>query len=322
MAPRKSKAKKATETMRQKQMRLRREAQARKAASKPKPALPPGKKGGALAKTTQTKPENPRRTRAFAKQTQAAKGTKGGTRVGQPAGSANRMYGANVVGKAVRRAQRAAAASKTGKIAGRAAVPLGIAAEVKEMSDRAKRDAERNKKLGRRPFEELRADSRKGNPKRRGQGGQSSSSRPRPQATPANRSTSRGGQGNRGRNSKPATPQPATTASKPKPTRQNVTPSKPKPKTKPKGQSKDMGENYRRWAAANPELAKKVKKGQAGYKELSPSKPAASKPKPKPKQDTASSRVSGARQSTPTKSKVKPQKFESLSEKRKRKYSR
>ena len=160
MAPRKSKAKKATETMRQKQMRLRREAQARQAASKPKPALPPGKKGGALAKTTQAKPENPRRTRAFAKQTEAAKGTKGGTRVGQPAGSANRMYGANVVGKAVSRAQRAAAVSKASKIAGRAAVPLGMAAEVKEMSDRSKRDAERNKKLNRRPFEELRADSR------------------------------------------------------------------------------------------------------------------------------------------------------------------
>lgn len=202
---------------------------AKPAAPKAQKALPPGKKGGALAKTTQAKPENPRRTRAFAKQTQAAKGTKGGTRVGQPAGAANRMYGANVVGKAVGRAQRAAAVSKAGKVAGRAAVPLGMAAEVKEMSDRAKRDAERNKKLGRRPFEELRADSRKGNTGRRGQGGQGSSSRPRPQAKPANKSTSRGGQGNRGRNSKPATPQPATTASKPKPKPTTTTASKPKP---------------------------------------------------------------------------------------------
>jgi len=310
MAPRKSKAKKAAETMRQKQMRLRREAQARQAASKPKPALPPGKKGGALAKTTQAKPENPRRTRAFAKQTEAAKGTKGGTRVGQPAGSANRMYGANVVGKAVSRAQRAAAVSKAGKIAGRAAVPLGMAAEVKEMSDRSKRDAERNKKLNRRPFEELRADSRtrrSSNSTRRGQ----NSKRPVANLPSDYKKTEAAA---------------FKAAEKPK-ARQNVTPSKPaasKPKPKPQsklqGQSKDMGENYRRWAAANPELAKKVKKGQAGYKELNPSKPA--KPKPKPKQDTAASRVSETRQATPSKSKVKPQQFESLSEKRKRKYGR
>jgi len=55
MAPRKkSKAKKLTETMRQRQMRLRREAAAQKAAKNQK-ALPPGKKGGALAKTKTTK---------------------------------------------------------------------------------------------------------------------------------------------------------------------------------------------------------------------------------------------------------------------------
>lgn len=156
---------------------------AKPAAPKAQKALPPGKKGGALAKTTQAKPENPRRTRAFAKQTQAAKGTKGGTRVGQPAGSANRMYGANVVGKAVKRAQRAAAVSKAGKIAGRAAVPLGMAAEVKEMSDRAKRDAERNKKLGRRPFEELRADSNKSSTTRKGQGSRKPAAKPKAKAT-------------------------------------------------------------------------------------------------------------------------------------------
>lgn len=51
------------------------------------PAAKP-EKGGALAKTTQAKPDNPRRTRAFAKQTAAAQGTQGsGTRVGQPANS-------------------------------------------------------------------------------------------------------------------------------------------------------------------------------------------------------------------------------------------
>jgi hypothetical protein len=328
MAPRKSKAKKSTETMRQRQQRLLREQRAAKARQNQK-ALPPGKKGGELAKAGESKPENPRRTRAYAKQAEAAKGTRGGTRVGQPPGSANRMYGANVVGKAVGRAQRAAAVSKAGKIAGRAAVPLGMAAEVKEMSDRAKRDAERNKKLGRRPFEELRADSRtrsSGTSTRKGQGSRKVKPAAKPKATDKETAslTKPGGLFYRG-DGKPK-------AEKPKPARQNSSGSRPssggsrpasKPAAKPKGQSKDMGENYRRWAAANPELAKKVKKGQAGYKELNPSKPAAaSKPKPKPKQDTAASRVSETRKATPSKSKAKPQQFESLSEKRKRKYGR
>jgi len=217
MAPRKSKAKKSTETMRQRQLRLLREQRAAKARQNQK-ALPPGKKGGELAKAGESKPENPRRTRAYAKQAEAAKGTRGGTRVGQPPGSANRMYGANVVGKAVGRAQRAAAVSKAGKIAGRAAVPLGMAAEVAEMSDRAKRDAERNKKLGRRPFEELRADSR------------------------TRRSS---GSTRRGQNSKrPVANLPSDykkteaaafkAAEKPKPARQNVAPSKPRVKAQTK----------------------------------------------------------------------------------------
>ena len=217
MAPRKSKAKKSTETMRQRQLRLLREQRAAKARQNQK-ALPPGKKGGELAKAGESKPENPRRTRAYAKQAEAAKGTRGGTRVGQPPGSANRMYGANVVGKAVGRAQRAAAVSKASKIAGRAAVPLGMAAEVAEMSDRAKRDAERNKKLGRRPFEELRADSR------------------------TRRSS---GSTRRGQNSKrPVANLPSDykkteaaafkAAEKPKPARQNVAPSKPRVKAQTK----------------------------------------------------------------------------------------
>jgi hypothetical protein len=42
--------------------------------------------------------------------------------------------------------------------------------------------------------------------------------------------------------------------------------STPKPPAKAQpGQSKDMNENYRAWAAANPTLAARVKKGQAGY---------------------------------------------------------
>jgi hypothetical protein len=35
------------------------------------------------------------------------------------------------------------------------------------------------------------------------------------------------------------------------------------------GQSKDMNENYRAWAAANPTLAARVKKGQSGYNAFS-----------------------------------------------------
>ena len=217
MAPRKSKAKKSTETMRQRQLRLLREQRAAKARQNQK-ALPPGKKGGELAKAGESKPENPRRTRAYAKQAEAAKGTRGGTRVGQPPGSANRMYGANVVGKAVSRAQRAAAVSKAGKIAGRAAVPLGMAAEVKEMSDRAKRDAERNKKLGRRPFEELRADSRTRRSSGSTRRGQNSK---RPVA-------------NLPSNYKKTEAAAFKAAEKPKPARQNVAPSKPRVKAQTK----------------------------------------------------------------------------------------
>jgi len=187
-------------------------------APKTQKALPPGKKGGALTKTTQASPENPRRTRAFAKQTEAAKGTKGGTRVGQPAGSANRRYGANVVNRAVSRAQRAAAVSKASKIAGRAAVPLGMAAEVKEMSDRFKRDAERNKKLNRRPFEELRADSRT----RRSSG-----------STRRNQNSKRP-VANLPSDYKKTEAAAFKAAEKPKPARQNVTPSKPRVKAQTK----------------------------------------------------------------------------------------
>jgi hypothetical protein len=45
--------------------------------------------------------------------------------------------------------------------------------------------------------------------------------------------------------------------------------SSPKPAASQPGQSKDMNENYRIWAAANSKLADKVKKGQAGYNAIS-----------------------------------------------------
>ena len=42
-----------------------------------------------------------------------------------------------------------------------------------------------------------------------------------------------------------------------------------------KAQSKDMDANYKAWAKANPGLAKKVKKGQSGYKAIKSSSPKA-----------------------------------------------
>jgi len=141
MARKKSKAKKPTETMRQKQMRLRREALARKAANRK--ALPPGKKGGALAKTTKA----------------------------LPAGKTPKALPLGKAGGALARTGRGAGV-------GRVLVPVGMVAEVKAMVDRSKRDAERNKKLNRRPFEELRADRYKSNTKRSGQGGRKPKPKP------------------------------------------------------------------------------------------------------------------------------------------------
>jgi hypothetical protein len=107
-------------------------------------------------------------------------------------------------------------------------------------------------------------------------------------------------------------PQPKadTTTSKPKPKPAASTPSKPKPKFQ--GQSKNMDENYRRWAAANPTLAKKVKKGQAGYEAIKGSKLKA--PASKKGSTSPSSAVKPA-----SKKAAKPQSFISLSEKMKKK---
>ena len=101
-----------------------------------------------------------------------------------------------------------------------------------------------------------------------------------------------------------------STTSKPKPKPAASTSSKPKPK--PQGQSKDMGENYRRWAAANPKLAAKLKKGQAGYAELK-----GSKTKPTASKKGSTSPSSAVK--PPAKSKPKPQNFLSLSERMKKK---
>lgn len=75
MAPRKkSKGKKPPETMRQRQMRLRKMQEQLKGSKK---QLPPGKKGGALVKSGPSKPMSPRLKAALDKKARAAKGTKG-----------------------------------------------------------------------------------------------------------------------------------------------------------------------------------------------------------------------------------------------------
>ena len=88
--------------------------------------------------STKKPPENPRRTQARAKQAEAAKGTKGPDRVGQPAGTANRKYGANRVNAAVSRAQRSAAARSTTKLAGRVTLPLAIVNQIADIARVAK----------------------------------------------------------------------------------------------------------------------------------------------------------------------------------------
>ena len=67
-------ARKPRETMRQRQMRLRRMQQAMKGSTK---KLPPGKKGGSIVKSGSATPENPRRTKARFKSAASAKGKKG-----------------------------------------------------------------------------------------------------------------------------------------------------------------------------------------------------------------------------------------------------
>jgi len=202
-------------------------------------------------------------------------------------------------------------AGTLGRITGAAGVVGGAAAEIQEMRDRAKRDAERNEKLNRRPFEGLRADSRtrpSGSSTRTGQGSRKPTA-PKPTDKQIAALTQKGGIFYQGPGKpKPTDKKPAVSGgggSKP-------TASKPKPK--PQGQSKDMGENYRRWAAANPKLAAKLKKGQAGYAELKGNKkPTTPAPASKKGSTSPSSAVK-----PPAKSKPKPQNFLSLSERMKK----
>ncbi len=109
-----------------------------------RPALPPGRQGGAIVRQ-ETKPENPRRTSARSRQTTSARGTTGPNRVGQPAGSANRQFGANVVNRSVNRAITQTRLANVGRVAGRVALPVAIAAQIKDIQ-------EGFKKLANHPF--------------------------------------------------------------------------------------------------------------------------------------------------------------------------
>jgi hypothetical protein len=163
MAPRKkSKAKKPAETMRQKQMRLRAEQQAA------------NKKSGALTKTKTSKPTSTRVEKVKVKDVTPSKSQlkiKGGS--AQKALPPGKKGGA--LGRAVRGVKGVGPNAAVGRLVGKIATPLAAAGEVKEMSDRAKRDRERNIKTGNTPFRgsgnyRRAAEAREGTTKRDRQG--------------------------------------------------------------------------------------------------------------------------------------------------------
>ena len=213
---------------------------------------------------------------ARGKQVRAAQGTKGTkVRTGQPAGSENRMYGANRVNQAVRRAQRSTAVGKlkSGLKSGLKQGALSLGADfatkginkalgtkrneaypiVSTMANLVTAPLQNYSKLSKKKKSATTSKTRTGGGQgNRGarRGGTVSGNRPTPKATPKV-------------TTKPATPK---KSSAPKASRPASRPSAPARKP----QSKDMAANYRAWAKANPALAKKVKKGQAGYKALNP----------------------------------------------------
>tara|TARA_Y100000015_G_scaffold24342_1_gene23470 strand:- start:204 stop:1166 length:963 start_codon:yes stop_codon:yes gene_type:complete len=108
-----------------------------------KGALPPGR----------TKPSgkpSARRAAAAAKQTRAAQGTSGsGVRTGQPAGAANRQYGATRVQQSVKRAQRSTALRGAARTGGRlAAQTVGFELASKLAQTVGKKDMPRMSMLG------------------------------------------------------------------------------------------------------------------------------------------------------------------------------
>jgi hypothetical protein len=89
-------------------------------AAKPKPAPKPAT-------------QSTRQANARAKLRDASRGSTGPNRVGQPAGSANRMFGANVVNNSVNRAIRDTRLAGLGKAVGKVALPAAIATQVMDV---------------------------------------------------------------------------------------------------------------------------------------------------------------------------------------------
>ena len=207
-----------------------------------------------------------RRANAAAKQVRAAQGTKGTkVRTGQPAGSANRMYGANRVKLAVGRAKRAAT---LGKLKGALTSPKAVAAEVfATVTPAFVKQA--NKNPSQPSLSRLGLTSQKGTtnpysknykgkkkkgmsniPASEGTGGKAETTLKYGKGKASTRKPASGKGGSR---------RPSAPASRPStPSRRSSAPAR-------KPQSKDMAANYRAWAKANPKLAAKLKKGQAGY---------------------------------------------------------
>jgi len=156
MAERKRvKGKKPKETMRQRQQRLLREQRAaRNKNVRTQKALPPKATTGGRRYSTGT--ASSRRAQAAAKQARAAQGTKGSTvRQGQPAGAANRYYGADRVARSVRRAQMETAARRFAKGKGGLLTALSAGAAIGEAYKRTNRvKAESGRGAGRRTFNE------------------------------------------------------------------------------------------------------------------------------------------------------------------------
>ena len=166
-----------------------------------------------------------KRAEAAARQARAAQGTKGGTRTGQPAGSANRRFGANIVDAATGRAQRSSTARRfvrgvRSAVGGRGGA-LAVSQALKPVTDRIAKEAVRGAKV-------VTGQPNQGRPKvksvngvdfnvatKAGQNGyakavakQRSKNNKKPASTPSTTTTTKA--------STPSTTKPSTRSSKPK----------------------------------------------------------------------------------------------------------
>lgn len=186
-----------------------------------KRSLPAGKKGGAIK--PKVKPQgsvSAQRAIKAAELERAKQGTKGPTRTGQPAGSANRKFGANVVKGATQRALRSGALRTAGKVAGgvgRAAGFVGTAAAgLSTVADLKKQIVDRQEGFGSfgKLAKAIAEDNKKANQGSRGrsQAKKDNDNKPKKESKPS-RTTSGGNTNRRGRritssSSKPSSSKP------------------------------------------------------------------------------------------------------------------